>query len=75
MRHGDPHVLVRHDHDLRQAPAELLSLGVGLHDRREVGAAVREEIFDAARGEQTEPGVSCGFRLEGDKVVGFMREW
>ena len=26
VRHGDPHVLVRHDHDLRQAPAELRPL-------------------------------------------------
>jgi hypothetical protein len=27
VRHRDAHVLVRHDHDFRQAPAELLALG------------------------------------------------
>ena len=65
VRHRDAHVLVRHDDDLRQLPAELLALGVRLDDRREVGAAVREQIVDAARGEQAEPGVGGRFGLEG----------
>src|SRR5205085_1250286 len=29
-----------------------------------IGAAVREQIFDAARREQSEPRVGCGFRLK-----------
>ena len=73
VRHGDAHVLVRHDHDLRQAPAELLPLGVGLDQRREVGAAVGEEVLDAARREQAEPGVRGGFGLKGDGMVRFHR--
>jgi hypothetical protein len=64
VRHRYAHVLVRHDHDLGQAPAELLALGVGLDHRREIGAAVGEEVLDAARGEQPEPGVRGGFGLE-----------
>ena len=71
VRHGHAHVLVRHDHDLRQPPAELLAFGVSLDDRREIGAAVGEQVFDAAGGEQPEPGFRCGFGLEGHRMVGF----
>jgi hypothetical protein len=67
MRHRHPHVLVRHDNDLRQAPAELLSLGVRLDDGREVGAAVREQVLDAARGEQAEQASAA---VSGLKVTG-----
>ena len=70
VRHGDAHVLVRHDHDFGQAPAELLPLGIGLDDWGEVGAAVGKEIVDAARGEQADPGVGGGFRGEGHGRVG-----
>ena len=56
----------------RQAPAELLALGVGLDHRREVGAAVGEQVLDAARGEQAEPGVGGGFgALKVTGMVGF----
>src|SRR5207237_39862 len=72
VRHRHAHVLVRHDDHVRQLPAELLSLGVGLDDRREVGAAVGEEILDTARREQPEPGLGCRFRLEHTRL-GFQR--
>ena len=71
VRHGDAHVLVRHDHDLGQAPAELLALGVGLDDRGEVGAAVGEEVVHAAHGEEPHPGVGGGFGGEGHRGFGF----
>jgi hypothetical protein len=69
MRHRHAHVLVRHDHHLGQPPAELLALGVGLDDRREVGAAVGEQVLDAARGEQAQPGFRGGLGLEGHGMV------
>ncbi len=70
VRHGDAHVFVRHDHDFGQAPAEFLPLGVGLDDRREVGAAIGEEVVDTAGGEQADPGLGGGLRGEGHRRIG-----
>src|SRR5204862_836821 len=74
----DAEVLVRHDHHFGQPPAERLALGAGLDDRGEIGAAVGEEVFDAARREQAQPGVGCrfgseadGFGFEGYRMVWF----
>ena len=71
VSHGDAHVFVRDDHDLRQAPTLLLSLGVGLHHRREIGPAVGEEVFDATRGKQSEPGIGCRLGFESHGMFGF----
>ena len=47
----------------------LAALGVDrgqrLDHRREIGAAVGEQVFDAARGEQGEIGFGDGFDLDG----------
>ena len=64
VRHRDAEVLVRHDDDLRQRRAELLRLGIGFGDRREVGAAVREQVLHPAGGEKREPRLGSGIRLE-----------
>jgi hypothetical protein len=71
VHHGHAHVLVRHDHRLRHLPAERLPLGIGFDDRREIGAAVGEQIVHAARGERAGVGLGGGLRFESEGQVGF----
>jgi hypothetical protein len=51
--------------------APCAALGVGLDDGREVGAAVGEQVVDAAFGEPAEVGPGGGVRLEGEIQVFF----
>ena len=67
MRHRHRDVLVRDGDDL-EARADALGGDGGerLVDRREIGAAIGEEIFDAALGQEREIGLR--HELDGDRL-------
>jgi hypothetical protein len=48
---------VRHGERARAGLPLRASPGIGFDDRGEVGAGIREEVLDAARGEQLQVGV------------------
>jgi hypothetical protein len=64
MRHRQRQVLVRREQRLRRRLPAMRRLGVGLDDRREIGAGVGEQIFDAALCEQREIGLRYAVDLE-----------
>src|SRR5204862_424792 len=61
VRHGHGRRLVRYRHRPRQRLPLSEPLGVGLDQRGEVGARVREQVLDAAGGEQLEIGLGRAF--------------
>ncbi|MBV6487294.1 MAG: hypothetical protein GHHEDOFH_01238 [Pseudorhodoplanes sp.] len=54
VRHRDREILVRHEHRLRHRMVGAPCARIGLHDRREIGAGIDEEIIDAVAGERAQ---------------------
>ena len=64
VRHRHRQILMRRKERLRRRQPAMRGLGVRFDDRREIGAGIGEEVFDAAFGEERQIGFRHAVDLE-----------